>query len=313
MLKLTLAMIAVVIHAHFLMFAGDAPSTRILKLRSHEDSLVGYRKDDNDVAFMDFKLSLMYPMLHNGEPNGSRGKPSFWGPLPYGYFAFTGQFGQYIGTRSSSPVISKRFNPKIFGRYWLSEEGSYVDFSYEHESNGQSIDTASAYQRKRQDLIASGENPDFAQDYISRGWDFLGVTLNKEINFLDATFSSTLKGKFFLDDGLLQQAKEEPQSWEGITEAHPRSEYDGLFLSLASNVRFKFGPIRGTKGTLHFTTGYRNPLKRCSTRFEFLTKWWDFPLVLWGSSGFNNDLADYYERVGSYGVAFELKSFDFLH
>ena len=312
MLKLTLATIALVVHAQsFMLMAENRPSPNI-KLRSHEDNLVGYRKDDNDVAFMDFKLSLMYPMLHDGELNGSRGKPSFWGPIPYGYFAFTGEFGQYIGSRASSPVISKRFNPKLFGRYWLSQEGSYMDISYEHESNGQSIDTASAYQRKRLDLVASGENPAFAQDYISRGWDFLGLTLHKELAFLHATFASTFKGKYFLDDGLLQQAKEEPQAWEGITRARPRGEYDGLFLKFESNVKFKLGPIRGSKGSFQLTTGYRSPLKRMSTRVEFLTKWWDFPLVLWGSNGFNNDLADYYQRVGSYGVAFELKSFDFL-
>jgi hypothetical protein len=312
MFRLILTVMVLVVNAQFFMlWAQDTPK-RTIKLRSHEDNLVGYRKDDNDVAFLDFKLSLMYPMLHDGEPNGSKGKASMWGPIPYGYFAFTGEFGQYIGTRSSSPVIAKKFNPKIFGRYWLSQEGSYLDFSYEHESNGQSIDTASAYQRKRLDLIASGEDPDFAIDYISRGWDFLGATLHKELNFMNATFGSTFKAKYFLDDGLLQQAKEEPQSWEGTTEDHHRGKYDGLSVKLETKVKFKFGPIRGSKGAFYLTTGYLRPLEKISTRVEFLTQWWDFPLVLWGANGFNNDLADYYERVGSYGVAFELKSFDFL-
>ena len=37
---------------------------------------------------------------------------------PNFYFAATIRAGQYIGTRPSSPVISKRFNPLFAVRFW---------------------------------------------------------------------------------------------------------------------------------------------------------------------------------------------------
>ena len=56
---------------------------------------------------MDFKISVKYPVL----------KDLLSKALPDSglYFAFTGRWGQYIGDRYSSPVIAKRFNPKLFG------------------------------------------------------------------------------------------------------------------------------------------------------------------------------------------------------
>lgn len=279
-----------------------------LKLRSHEPNLIGYRKDSNDVAFMDFKLSLMYPMLHDGSVMGAKQQSYLIGWLPYPYIAFTGRFGQYIGSRNSSPVIAKQFNPKIFGRYWLNTKGSYLDISYEHESNGQSINTGNAFARKRSDLINDGENPDFAQDYISRGWDFIGIKIEKVVRWKRWKGIGSLKFKNFLKDGLLQGSQEEPEAWEGITKGHPRSRYDGLQLSLEQAINFNLGPIRGTGSHFIYTTGYNNPTTHNTYQLNLTTVWWDFPLTLWGRTGYNSDLADYYQKSDSFGVAFELKS-----
>jgi hypothetical protein len=276
----------------------------VIKLRSHEPNLVGYRKDSNDVGFMDFKLSLLYPMLHDGNPvdQGS------WRYLPRPYFAFTSRFSQYIGTRESSPVISKRFNPKVIGRMWLSRKGEYLDFGYEHESNGQSIDSAAAYQRKVADLIASGENPEFAKDYISRGWDFLSLTYKKKMTLGRQELSSYLILHSYLNKGVLQGRSEEANLWEGAAKEYRREDFDGLSWRLVSKIKFRLGGIRGTKASMEVSTGIAEPLQHVSTQLEFTTLWWDFPITLWGASGYKSDLVDYYRRVDSFGLAFELKT-----
>ena len=253
---------------------------------------------------MDFKLSLLYPMLHDGEPV-SEGPYRY---LPRPYFAFTGRFAQYITTRESSPVLAKRFNPKVIARTWLSEKGEYIDFAYEHESNGQSINTAAAYQRKVADLIASGENPDYAKDYISRGWDFLSLTFKNKMTFGSQDVSSYLGLKTYLPNGILQGPTEEAHLWEGAAREFSRSDFDGISWRLVSKMRLKMGPIRGTKGSIELITGIGKPFEHISSQLEFTTFWWDFPITLWGASGYNSDLIDYYTRVESFGLAFELKT-----
>ncbi|TNF39284.1 MAG: hypothetical protein EP315_00025, partial [Gammaproteobacteria bacterium] len=194
--------------------ASDTP----LKLQSYEPNTIGLTKDDNDVSYMDFKLSLMYPMFHTSSPQDVW--HSKWVPMPY--FAFTGRFGQYINTRDSSPVVSKRFNPKLFGRYWLDENKSYIDIGYAHESNGQRINSETLYQNLRDQYASNNENPDFANDSISRGWDYWEVTWKRVLNNekihsrKDIERHSTsfyLNLKYFVDDGILQGMPEEYNTW----------------------------------------------------------------------------------------------------
>ena len=102
------------------------------KLKSHEPVLLGYTFDEDDEAFLDFKISLQYPIadkkLKTYVADGTY-FPNFLKSICnnrlfescYPYFSFTGRFGQYIGTRDSSPVISKRFNPKLFLRFRFGE------------------------------------------------------------------------------------------------------------------------------------------------------------------------------------------------
>ena len=280
-------------------------------LQSYEPNLLGYAHDSNDVGYMDFKISLKYPMFHSGLP-----EPAVRGWLPHPYLAFTGRFAQYIGTRHSSPVISKRFNPELFGRYWLSngsrEDRDHIDIAYGHESNGQSIDTAAAYQARRDSFIATGENPDYANDYISRGWDYLGATwkFTRNVPFTTNTvFSGYLQLRYFLEDGLLQGKQEEYNTWENNPEAKRRKSVDGIRLKLKFNTNFANNTvIKDNKIFLSFTTGYADTFDYNTFRAEWAVAIKNVPFMLWYQSGYNSDLVDYYKDVTSFGIAMEFVS-----
>lgn len=264
------------------------PADTYIRLRSYEPNTIVYRHDSNDVNYIDFKVSLMYPLWlgdHVLDP----------------YFSVTGEVGQYLGTRDSSPVIGKRFNPKLFVRYDI-KKGEYFDLGYAHESNGQSISTATDYLAKRAEFASHGEDPNFARDYISRGWDYVDVMWKRD--FYDRDYSTYLEFKYFLNDGLLQGHPEEYQSWEG-GHGHQRSEVDGISLLVKRNFFDK--PFGISKVAVSETTGYGQPLTYNSAKAEITFSFSEIPpIIVWVSEGYNSDLVDYYKRVTSIGVGFEL-------
>lgn len=83
---------------------------------SYEPNLVGYTDDDNDRSYLDFRVSLKYSLACDFQ---NRTWQYF---LPYPYIAFSGRFAQYIGTRDSSPVVGKRFNPEFSGAIGLESQ-----------------------------------------------------------------------------------------------------------------------------------------------------------------------------------------------
>jgi hypothetical protein len=144
-------------------------------LQPYEPITAGYTKDGDDVPYLDVTLSLKFPLL-----------PPRW-TLPNGLFlAFTGRFGFYWGSRDTSPVIGESYNPKLIWR-WVPgsadtkpatlgnassrEYVGYFDFAYAHQSNGQSVSTAEQYAQAQ----LNSRRPEFANEYISRGWDYLEV------------------------------------------------------------------------------------------------------------------------------------------
>lgn len=281
---------------------------RSLKLQSYEPNTLGYTNDKNDVEYMDFKLSLKYPILHDGE---YLGRNTWHYRLPHPYIAFTGRFGQYITSRKSAPVIGKRFNPKVFFRYWLWNKDSYLDLGVAHESNGQSIDSQQAYQDLRDDFQNNGEDPDFARDYISRGWDYWDMTLKKAISLKDdkARFSAYLNLKYFLEGGGVQGRPEEYNSWEGSSEGKLRKSVDGITVTAKYSDGLAGGWFSGYKLALIATTGYKDTFEYNSLRGEFTKKIFDIPFMLWVSDGYQSDLIDYYQRIKSWGFAIELRNY----
>lgn len=301
-------------------------SPKVLSLESYEPNTIGETKDKDDVPFMDFKISVKYPlfpaMLHEQI-----------GPDTNLYFAFTGRFGQYISTRSSSPVIGKRFNPKLIWRQTLSwnEETykcvsnpatsvidssqcksdrtplDYIDFAYAHESNGQSITTLNQYLQAR----ADADKPDFANDHLSRGWDYLEVTGKHVWPGQNSKLSGYLSGKYYLKHGLLQGDPEEYNDWENNPEGKPRKSVNGLSGILKWQWKREIFKdyIYDPKLAIVFETGYSQPFKYNTTRMELGFKVIELPITFWRQTGYGSDLAQYYKKVNSVGIELEIGSF----
>jgi len=282
----------------------------VLKLQTYEPTKGGITYDDNDVAYLDFTLSQMYPVGHANVPSDGHS----WHGLPFLCFSFTGRFGQYLGTRASSPVVGKRFNPTVFGRYWLGGRDC-LDLAYGHESNGQRTNTEEGYLDDRADLLRDGDDPDDANDFISRGWDYLGIDWHRERDASLVTrtrkgWESDLKLKYFLEDGILQGEAEEYNDWEESHEGRSRAHVDGITLVLALTQKGKpddwFG---GRRLAASYTTGYKDMFRFSTIRLEATAYIFDIPVMLWGSAGYNSDLVDYYRRVNTIGLAIDLPNF----
>jgi hypothetical protein len=236
------------------------------------------------------------------------------------YLAFTGRFVQYLDTRESSPVIVKKFNPRLFLRFFSSDPvASHLDIGYVHESNGQRINTATAYQEIRAEFANDNEDPDFANDYISRGWDYWEVLWHKNYNSaIDASnngLATRISFKYFMEYGYLQGDPEEYNSWENDSNGGPRKEFDGITASLMyktpSRDLFKWWKIRlGVGGgAVIYTTGYKSAFTNNTLRVEIMAKIGNLPLLFWVAEGYNSDLVDYYRRVRSGGFCLDLKTF----
>ena len=300
--------------------ADEAQKERRIGLKNHEPNLLGYTYDNDDKeAFMDFKLSLEYPIARG--PLSELTKKSWYpGFLKkacnneviarcYPYFSFTGRFGQYIGQRDSSPVIAKRFNQKLFIRFEFTNK-DYLDLEYAHESNGQRVSTLSSYNTLAADL----DKPEHANDYISRGWDYYGFTYRRtfskkaEDNEQDINkVIAYLKVRKFIG-GQLQGDIEEYYDWEPRRNITAREQVAGV--SLLTKVENNLTPVfwAFNKVALIYETGTTSPAKYNTLILEMTTNAFGVPFMIWGRTGYNSDLAQYYKKVDSIGVAFELKT-----
>ncbi|MBI5429183.1 MAG: phospholipase A [Nitrosomonadales bacterium] len=270
----------------------------VLPLESYEPNTIGYTFDNDDVPFMDFKVSVKYRLF----PHIIRDNVSHDSNL---YLAFTGRFGQYIAYRQSSPVIGKRFNPKLIWRQNNLAPFDYIDFSYVHESNGQSINSLQQYLRARENAMLRDGNADFANDYLSRGWDYLEVNAKHMWPNENNLTSGYLSAKYFLANGLFQGVSEEYNSWESNPEGKSRKAVNGLSGILKR--QFKTGAIK--KLALILETGYVRPFKYSTARVEAGTKLEELPITFWWQTGYGSDLAQYYKKTASWGVEMEIGSF----
>ena len=292
---------------------------KVLPIESYEPNTLGYTWDSDDVGFLDFKLSVKYPVMP--ERICSRLENSRM------YFAATTRFAQYLGTRDSSPVIGKRFNPKLIWRTITDwEEGrpatefvceknrhrsarEYLDFSFGHESNGQSIDSPGALREAQEVNFRRDGHPEFALDQISRGWDYVELTYKSHFEN-HPKWTAYLTLKYFLPDGPLQGAAEEYRDWENDPQGKPRRSVNGV----AALVKYKgnwecCNWLADPKFAFGVETGYRDIFRYTTVRAEAGLKLWELPFTLWAQSGYGSDLAQYYKKVTSFGLAIEIASF----
>lgn len=297
-------------------------SERSPKLCPHEPTTLGYTKDSDDVPFMDFKISLKYQLF----PDWLTRSQDYvfgheWGQRTALYFAFTGRFGQYIGTRDSSPVVAKRFNPMLMYRTFYGERHeNHVDVAYAHESNGQSIDSQAEFQT----ALANSADKNAVKDQLSRGWDYIELSWKKTIleKYIPGNnetkedknlpeLVSYVSYKQFLDNGLLQGKQENYNTWENDPQGKKRNRVDGisLMLKLTNHNEGWEGWFKDTKLAFQLVTGNVQPFRYNTYRLEAGAKFLQLPLSLWVQTGYNSDLAQYYKNVTSYGIQAELGSF----
>ena len=298
----------------------DAFRTLGAPMQAYEPNLFGYTHSSGDVGFVDFTLSVKYPLL-------PRLSEQWWSRDNRLFIAFTGRFAFYYDTLPSSPALVKRLNPKLFFQHifvegatdsvpgnhsdWFStraqEPRTYATFAYAHESNGQSVDTATEYAQ----AVESASDPRFAIDTISRGWDYLEVNARHVVmERTDYRWSVNGSAKEFLNNGVFQGRPEEVRSWEPTTQGKPRKQVDGLMIrGKFENVRPGSAAFSGTEFSVAYTTGMQDAGRYSTVRLEAGLQAIEIPLVLWCSRGYMSDLARYYLNVRSCGVAIAIAGF----
>ncbi|GJM11810.1 MAG: hypothetical protein DHS20C12_02130 [Pseudohongiella sp.] len=290
-------------------------------LTSHESNKVLARTDGQDESkfYMDANLSVKYPIFKPVIEAVARQldiDPDTHTPRLY--LAFSTRFSQYLASRNSSPVVARRYNPELFLRVWRDgtrerTNPSYWDFGYGHESNGQRITDLEALRLAEANAISNGDLASSAREQISRGWDYVSVDWNKQWNTpffpsLEGRTETLIEYRHYLDDGLLQGNPEEYNIWEGDGLGEkPRDYYAGLKLSLQYNLMDKpcsslvcFNRVKLTQ-----ETGYAKPFENNTTNLELSAELLGLPFYIWGRSGYNNDLVDYYKQSNSWGIGLE--------
>lgn len=324
-----LCVIAVLISAFAAVssFADEAPSTNgndvnswiPLRLESYEPSALGYTKNNDDEGFENIKLSVKVPLFPDLVHGAFNGVHQF-------YLSFTGYWGFYATTRNSGPVVGKEYNPQLFWQYNLpcgsdnpkrfepqATVGSppetpetrlncYFVLGYNHDSNGQIIDSLSLYNDTvRRQTVDAGE------DDISRGWDFIRLSARYyPFWHPDDRLAIYPTVKYFLVHGLLQTTQEELHDWEHPYDGKPRREVDGLSVL----VKYEHNVSNfAAKVALSYTTGYTDPARFSTVRLELGAAPYKFPIVLWYQKGYMSDLAQYYRNVTGYGIELEIGGF----
>lgn len=310
-------------------------------VHAYEPLKFGMTKDKDDGWFLDFTLSLMFPLMGDyasAEPITEHDNP-WWGNR-HDFFnsehtalflSGTVRAGQYIQVenviegRPSAPVVEKRFNPQLILRFWAPDGAGrespnrFVDFIYGHESNGQSISSLARFNEQVEIYRQLEPDPNSqvaldravrsARDTISRGWDYVGV--NASWSWRDERHVGVIKLREYLPGGFLQQGAEQSNDWEGFGPAKPRRQYDGVTLQYTI-FHDTFGDFRWGKwrrSTLTYMTGLSSPGRYNTVEADLginLGKW---PLSFWYRAGYNSNLTNYYRRADSFGYGFTIWSF----
>lgn len=279
-------------------------------LSSDQPNRLGCTRDSYDRGcFMDFVLSVRYPLFYKALQGGHK-----FDMLPF--FSFTGRMGQYSGSvRHSSPVVTKQFNPSLYFRFYTANSANhelgmadskqdYYDVGYAHESNGQYVDSVAVFNT----TAASVGGLENAQDYISRGWDYL--TYKRHLHFEAVGRNAMdIDLRYFLSYGLFQKGSEEYFPWEAPRPIMHISQVDGIRMKVTRDVDWSW--FKGV--TLSYTTGYRDIARWNTFRMELgftpLSNLMGLPIILWGQSGYNSSVTQYYRKAWSVGLAASFETY----
>ncbi len=223
------------------------------------------------------------------------------------YLSYTGKFDFYWtpggASRESSPVINRLNNPELHYQVNLKPKFSpglfvhrSIDFALGHESNGQSIDN----------LASFNDQGVYALDYVSRGWDYLSLNYQFEVNNKEdcryvewSCISGELYLRSFFEDGPFQGEIEDEIFWDPTVSARIE-DYDGLRLTLGKEHSSGINnfPTRGfwlTYRTGIANTGDNNSFT-LNLRKEVSFFGIKLPLYLKYFNGYGSELVSYHRK-----------------
>lgn len=264
-------------------------------LSGYEPSYLMYAADDE--SHVEFKISIKYPLRECPKGDCDTQKDQV-------YFAYTGKYDFYIYSedtpgRESAPIISRVQNPGIYYRRLLGKDSwDYLQsfsIGWFHESNGQQITE-----------LADFNNTLHAEDFVSRGWDYLGV---------DIKFSSPLK-TVLNDDHLYylrlrafcncqafgKFSKEDDTSIFGSTEGEEIGDYDGLRLLMKSTSGKNYNY------TLSLRSGVstRNAFSNLTVQLEYTYDYLGIPWSILYFNGYGKDISTYHIKDEYVGVGVKI-------
>lgn len=232
------------------------------------------------------------------------------------YLSYTGKFDFYMETRYSGPVINRTSNPALHARLDYdrlnSKHKQWVDLSYEHRSDGQTVDVNEkdgTGQFKTEVAYRAGDHEYF--DKLSRGanyfklahgWSFLD---SKQQQFEYAAFEVNAK---------LYTSHDSDITW-GKYAGTDTSISDFDLVRIKGKYNYKFGSdsdaFRGVTLGVEYTLGYKG-LDTDSLDAYLVLPYhsskssWAIPIYIKAHFGPMDRLSDYTQSINSVGIGLAL-------
>lgn len=271
-------------------------------LRPNEPSYLVWAGGPHEEGHAEFFLSLKYPLFD-------------WRRNIL-YFIYNGKYDFFVESRESSPVISRRQNPGL-SLVHVFEETSWLNnagIGWFHESNGQVIDNRESFQAT-----------EHAEDYVSRGWDYLGIDFKgsafKKVDMIqDKSLEEDNRGdvnyavsfRYFCDcqaAGTIE-GREDRVFWEDVRDQPSITDYDGIRLAVNFIpdilIPLEYVPDIDLKFSLMLRTGYTEALQHWSTRVGATFRMGRFPLTVFYFTGYGSEIATYHKYDDYIGIGLEL-------
>lgn len=219
------------------------------------------------------------------------------------FFAYTGEFDFYAGTRRSGPVINRISQPGFFARVPLSlmfagrQPTESLELGLQHRSDGQTTDTSLGEGRRAANVAyASGDRAFF--DTVSRGANFASIAWDQRGPDLPGQTQTSWRAGLKLYFG----AEESAVTWGPLQDQGRRfADYDRLTLRATART-----------GSLTFDAEWRLGDKGLATDSWTLGAEWlvgGVPLYLRVHQGPMNTLSNFTQRQDSIGFGLRFARF----
>jgi hypothetical protein len=230
------------------------------------------------------------------------------------FFAYTGQFDFYVGTRPSGPVVNRLSNPALhvsYDKLTVNPEKPditdwSIDLSVEHRSNGQVVDPnekdlgprSPTFGKYRTEIEYAKGNREYF-DRISRGANY--VKLSGFYNIPDTEVGLELTGKgYFTNESAVTWGKYAGRNIEF-------SDFDLFQIKLRDRLFVHLPFIPTTVIALEYTIGekvFATDSMDLFLTFPFITNksGWSLPFFVKAHTGPMERLSDFSRSVNSIGV-----------